>query len=137
MRLLESWETLEVKEDRLRQQVNKLSDDKKKAYYKALSHRLKDPDTYASINYFFIGGFHHFYLGKYKIFAIEFTLLVMSILGFIFVHQYAIYLILLIAVYELPQLFFSQKIARQYNYDVSLQLYHELDTCMTSDFEQQ
>jgi hypothetical protein len=134
MRLLESWGTLEEKEDLLRQEVNKLSDDKKKAYYKALSHSLKDPDTYASINYFFIGGFHHFYLGKYKIFAIEFTLLVMSILGFIFVHQYAIYLILLIAVYELPQLFFSQKIARQYNYDLSLQLYNDLHTNVISSY---
>ncbi|MFT6907704.1 MAG: hypothetical protein ACJAS1_004388 [Oleiphilaceae bacterium] len=128
MRFLESWEELEEKEDLLRQKINALADDKKKVYYREQANKLKDPDTYASLNWLLLGGFHHFYLGKYKLFAIEFTLLIISILGFIFASQSAVFIIIALILYELPQLFFSQKIARQHNYDISIQIYNDLNT---------
>lgn len=126
MQLFEPLDQLEQKEDRLRQQVSSLPEKKKKVYYKEQSQKLKDPDTYASLNWFFLGGFHHCYLGKYVLFIIELILLSISIIGLILEHSSSIYIIAALALYELPQLFFSQKIVRQHNYDVSCQIFNEI-----------
>lgn len=126
MQLFEPLDQLEQKEDRLRQQVSSLPEKQKKVYYKEQSQKLKDPDTYASLNWFFLGGFHHCYLGKYVLFIIELILLSISIIGLILEHSSSIYIIAALALYELPQLFFSQKIVRQHNYDVSCQIFNEI-----------
>lgn len=126
MRLFEPLEHLEKKEDLLRQQVNALPQDQKKAYYKEQAEKLKDPDTYAALNWLFLGGIHHCYLGKYTLFLIEITLLVISIIGLVLGHSSAIYILIALILYELPQLFFSQKIARQHNYEVSCQIFNRV-----------
>jgi len=126
MRLFEPLEQLEQNEEVLRQQVNQLSDVKKIEFYKQQSARLKDPDTYAALNWFFLGGFHHCYLGKYALFVIEITLLIASIIGYVLGHASSLFIIMLLVIYELPQLFFSQKIARQHNYDVSCDIFNEI-----------
>lgn len=59
--MLTSEQVLEIKE-RLRKCVGALPDDKRLAFYKKVEQRLKDPDTYAALNYLFIAGLHHFYL---------------------------------------------------------------------------
>lgn len=117
---------VELNEEALRAQVNALPEAKKKAFYKAQTLELKDPDTYATLNYFLVGGFHHFYIGNMRTFAIEFGLLVMSILVLIFANDIAFYdlplgliFIIALSLYELPQLFFSQKIARLRNLKIS------------------
>ena len=126
MRLFEPIEQLEKNEDLLRSQVNSLPDDQKKEFYKRQSRRLKDPDTYATLNWFFLGGFHHCYLGKYSLFALELTLLTVSIVGLILGHSSALLILALLVIYELPQLFFSQKIARQHNYKLSCEIFNEV-----------
>ncbi|MCG9647701.1 hypothetical protein [Vibrio brasiliensis] len=126
MRLFEPIEQLEKNEDLLRSQVNSLPDDQKKEFYKRQSKRLKDPDTYATLNWFFLGGFHHCYLGKYSLFALELTLLTVSIVGLILGHSSALLILALLVIYELPQLFFSQKIARQHNYKLSCEIFNEV-----------
>ncbi|MCG9752165.1 hypothetical protein L1D54_16965 [Vibrio brasiliensis] len=126
MRLFEPIEQLEKNEDLLRSQVNSLPDDQKKEFYKRQSKRLKDPDTYATLNWFFLGGFHHCYLGKYSLFALELTLLTVSIVGLILDHSSALLILALLVIYELPQLFFSQKIARQHNYKLSCEIFNEV-----------
>ncbi|GAA5646794.1 MULTISPECIES: hypothetical protein [Vibrio] len=126
MRLLEPWEELKDKEEDLRSKVNSLTEEKKKAFYKRQVRELKDPDTYAVLNWLFLGGFHHIYLKRYKVFAIEFTLLVGSIIGLSLGYRWPALLIVGLVVYELPQLFFSQKIARQYNYDTSSQILNDV-----------
>jgi hypothetical protein len=126
MRLFEPIEQLEKNEDLLRSQVNSLPDDQKKEFYKRQSKRLKDPDTYATLNWFFVGGFHHCYLGKYSLFALELTLLTVSIVGLILDHSSALLILALLVIYELPQLFFSQKIARQHNYKLSCEIFNEV-----------
>ncbi len=128
MRLRESIEQLEEKEEVLRQQVKSLTDEQRKAYYTQLSKRLKDPDTYATLNWFFLGGLHHCYLRKYTLFAIEITLLIIGIIGIASGHTIAWLIIAGLFIYELPHLFFSQKIARQYNYDVSCEILKEVRT---------
>ncbi len=126
MRLFETIEQLEQKEELLRSQVNSLPETQKKEFYERQSKKHKDPDTYATLNWFFLGGFHHFYLGKYSLFALELTLLTVSIIGLSLGHPSAILIIVLQVIYELPQLFFSQKITRQHNYKLSCQIFNEV-----------
>ncbi|WP_108946735.1 hypothetical protein [Shewanella halifaxensis] len=122
MQYLQPWDDLEDQEEQLRSRVNALTTEQKKNYYRQQAVQLKDPDTYASLNWLCLGGFHHLYLKKYRLFAIEFSCLIIAIIGLCLGFHYAVYLLIAIAIFELPQLFFSQKIARQYNYQVSSEL---------------
>lgn len=126
MRLFEPIEHLEKNEEQLRSQVNSLPENQKKKFYELQSKKLKDPDTYATLNWFFLGGFHHCYLGNYALFALELTLLIVSIIGLILGHSSALFIIALLVIYELPQLFFSQKIARQHNYRLSCEIFNDV-----------
>ncbi|WP_010450691.1 hypothetical protein [Vibrio rotiferianus] len=126
MRLFEPIEQLEKQEELLRSQVNSLPEHQKKEFYERQSKSLKDPDTYATLNWFFLGGFHHCYLGKYALFALELILLIVSIVGFVFGHPSAFLILALLVIYELPQLFFSQKIARQHNYQLSCEIFNDV-----------
>lgn len=109
MRLFEPIEQLEKNEELLRKQVNALPENQKKEFFERQSKKLKDPDTYATLNWFFLGGFHHCYLGKYALFALELILLTVSIIGLFLGHTSALFILALLIIYELPQLFFSQK----------------------------
>ncbi len=126
MSLFESIENLERNEELLRKQVSLLPEPQRKEFYKRQSEELKDPDTYAALNWLFLGGFHHCYLGKYAIFAVELILLSVSIVGFILGHPSALLILILLVAYELPQLFFSQKIARQHNYHLSCEIFNDV-----------
>ncbi|MCL9774198.1 hypothetical protein [Vibrio methylphosphonaticus] len=126
MRLFEPIEQLEKNEELLRNQVTSLPGAQKKEFYKRQSRKLKDPDTYATLNWFFLGGFHHCYLGKYGLFTLELSLLTISIIGLILGHSSAVIILALLVCYELPQLFFSQKIARQHNYKLSCEIFNDV-----------
>ncbi|BDR13214.1 hypothetical protein [Vibrio sp. STUT-A11] len=126
MRLFEPIEQLEQNEELLRKQVNSLPESQKKEFYERQSKKLKDPDTYATLNWFFLGGFHHCYLGKYALFALELTMLIVSIIGLVLGHPSAFLILALLVIYELPQLFFSQKIVRQYNYKLSCEIFNDV-----------
>ncbi|HFQ5433707.1 TPA: hypothetical protein ACGVBV_004206 [Vibrio vulnificus] len=126
MRLFEPIEQLEQNEELLRRQVNSLPESQKKEFYERQSKKLKDPDTYATLNWFFLGGFHHCYLGKYALFALELTMLIVSIIGLFLGHPSAFLILALLVIYELPQLFFSQKIVRQYNYKLSCEIFNDV-----------
>ncbi|MEF1337580.1 hypothetical protein REH81_12425 [Vibrio rotiferianus] len=126
MRLFEPIEQLEKQEELLRSQVNSLPEHQKKEFYERQSKSLKDPDTYATLNWFFLGGFHHCYLGKYALFALGLILLIVSIVGFVLGHPSAFIILALLIIYELPQLFFSQKIARQHNYQLSCEIFNDV-----------
>ncbi|WP_462163573.1 TM2 domain-containing protein [Pseudoalteromonas xiamenensis] len=126
MRMFESTEQLEENEELLRKQVNLLPEVQKKEFYNRQSKKLKDPDTYATFNWFFLGGFHHCYLGKYGLFALEITMLLVSVVGIVLGHTSALLILMLLVIYELPQLFFSQKIVRQHNYDLSCKIFNDV-----------
>lgn len=126
MRLFEPIEQLEHNEELLRTQVKSLPEAQKKEFYEQQSKKLKDPDTYATLNWFFLGGFHHCYLGKYGLFILELALLTISVIGLILGHPSALIILSLLVIYELPQLFFSQKIARQHNYQLSCEIFNSV-----------
>ena len=50
----------------LRDSANKveLTDEQRKEYYDRFRREVRDPDTYAVLNYFFLAGLHHMYLGN-------------------------------------------------------------------------
>ena len=57
-------EALRLEENKLREQVAALSVEQKRKYYAQELKHIKDPDTYAALNWIFVMGLHHFYLGK-------------------------------------------------------------------------
>lgn len=114
---------LREQEEALRNQVAQLSPEARKQYYQLEEQLVKDPDTYAVLNYFFAAGLHHFYLGKTARGVINLTLM---LLGLVFILFYGWILLILVCLIELPQLFNSQKIVRKYNIDVMREVLDEL-----------
>ncbi|ATD09685.1 MULTISPECIES: membrane protein [Pseudoalteromonas] len=114
---------LREQEEALRNQVAQLSPEARKQYYQLEEQLVKDPDTYAVLNYFFAAGLHHFYLGKTARGVINLTLM---LLGLVFILFYGWVLLILVCLIELPQLFNSQKIVRKYNIDVMREVLDEL-----------
>ena len=110
-------EALRLEENKLREQVAALSVEQKRKYYAQELKHIKDPDTYAALNWIFVMGLHHFYLGKWLRGLINLILmLVGAVLYFsgMFTLIGAV-LVTFIFIIELPQLFNSEKIIYQYN----------------------
>lgn len=109
------------REEALRLRISRLSDKKKQIYFRDLSHSLKDPDTYAVLNWFFVAGLHHFYLGRHAKGGFLLTGWLASFI-LIFVTQQTmiagIVLILIIFAIELPALFKSQQIVKLHNLNI-------------------
>lgn len=126
MNFLINVNELEDKEEQLRQQVSKLSDEERKVFYKEQTLHLKDPDTYATLNVLFLGGFHHLYLNKYLWFFGELLSLILGLFLIFSGEDFGFCILIAIAIIELPQLFFSQKIAREYNYQLSCHILEKI-----------
>ncbi|PKG83874.1 hypothetical protein CXF85_10280 [Colwellia sp. 75C3] len=110
-------EYLRQEEEQLREQIAKLNSEQKKRYYALEVAQVKDPDTYAVLNWTFLAGLHHFYLGKWQRGLLNLVLMITGGLLY-FSHLLPLLgggLVLLIFIIELPQLFNSQKIIHRYN----------------------
>jgi TM2 domain-containing membrane protein YozV len=116
------------KEDSLRTRVSQLDEDKRKIYYSRIKKSIKDPDTYAVLNWLFIAGLHHFYLKNY---LRGFLNLVGFMIGIISLFSgqiiFGIVIISVILVFELYELFFSQSIIIEYNNKISEDILSELN----------
>ncbi len=110
-------EDLRQEEEQLRAQIAKLSAEQKKQYYALEVEQVKDPDTYAVLNWAFLAGLHHFYLGKWQRGLLNLVLMLIGVI--LWLSQVGIIpgaiLIALVFLIELPQLFNSQKIIHRYN----------------------
>ncbi len=115
------------REEAIRTLVRQLPDDKRQQFFALAEQQLKDPDTYAVLNYLFIAGMHHFYLGNWQqgvINLIIFTLgLLMLLTGHVVIGAL---LILAISILELPALFNVQAIVKKYNNALMERLYQQL-----------
>ena len=118
-----SAEQLQRQEDRLRDEIGDLPAPLRKHYYQLEQKSLKDPDTYAVLNYFFVCGLHHFYLNK-PLFG--FLNLIVMLIGVIFWEMFGWVLVLIVIAVELPQLFRSQNIVKKYNLDVMQRTLNEV-----------
>jgi len=115
------------KEDLLREEVHNLSIENKKLFYLKIENKIKDPDTYAALNWLFLAGLHHFYLQKWVQGIINLSLFVISI--FLLFSEYTYWGIgILFAVFivELKDLFQSQSIVFDYNNKMSEKILQEL-----------
>ena len=114
-------------EDAIRDTLAALGPEQRKAYYRLSENRIKDPDTYATVNYFLVCGLHHFYLGKWLRGAAN---LMAFLAGVIFLFSptplIGIAIIAAIVAIELPALFMSQSIVRVHNNKQARQILHDL-----------
>lgn len=116
-------EQLNAQEEQLRSEVNALSPEQRKLFYQQEKRLVKDPDTYAVLNWFFAAGLHHFYLGRFQRGAVNLTLMLIGILT---IYSFGVFLIIVVLLIELPQLFKSQRIVHQYNNQVMADILKQL-----------
>jgi TM2 domain-containing membrane protein YozV len=126
-------EAVEAEDERLSELAAQLPNAQRKEFYRSLSRRLKDPDTYAALNWFFLAGLHHFYLGKWWWGAIDLAVFAIGV-ALLFFQQYlmGILLILTISAIELWALFRAQVIVQDWNNRLTRELLkqHGIDAAM-------
>jgi putative component of membrane protein insertase Oxa1/YidC/SpoIIIJ protein YidD len=128
-------EEVEVEEDRLREEINKLPDDYRKEYYKTVKKQIKDPDTYAVLNYSLFVGLHHFYLGRwFRALTDIFCLLLGIVLLFNETSLVSGVLIIgIITAVELYELFRSQLIVQHNNNLIMQKILKDLNSRRSGD----
>ena len=108
-------------EDEHRGKVMALSTQQRQRYHRLEQKHLRDPDTYAALNWFLVG-LHHFYLGRYWRGAINLALFVIGLLSL----PPGLLLIGVVFLVELSQLFRSQTIVREFNLKTMRRLLDEV-----------
>lgn len=107
---------VDAEEERLRALAQSLPDVQRKAFFQEAKERLRDPDTYAVLNWFFLAGLHHLYLGKWIKGLLNLAVFVAGIvLMFVQSVWLGLGLILVVSVWELWALFRAQIIVQDWN----------------------
>jgi len=124
---MSSKEEVQEKEESIRKLVRELPENRRAIFFKESEIKLKDPDTYAVLNYIFIAGLHHFYLGKWGrglinvvFFGVGVILLFSDYTGI------GVIMIIVISIFELYELFKSQVIVQEYNNCVMEKIYQDI-----------
>jgi hypothetical protein len=104
-----SKQAVEEKEETIRKLVRELPDNSRLMFFKESDKKLKDPDTYAVLNYIFIAGLHHFYLGLFNGYT-----------------SIGVIIIAAITILEFYELFQSEIIVKEHNNSVMEQIYHDV-----------
>jgi TM2 domain-containing membrane protein YozV len=114
---------VDAEEEQLRELAAALPDEARLAFYQQLKRELRDPDTYATLNWCFLAGLHHFYLGQWRrgllnlaVFLIGVALLFSPLLWL------GIALLVFISVIELWALFRAQIIIQHWNNQIMRRL---------------
>ncbi|SEQ13679.1 hypothetical protein [Nitrosomonas ureae] len=124
---MRSKEAVQEEEERLRKLVRELPDDKRLQFFQQVETDLKDPDTYATLNFLFIAGLHHFYLGKWFRGLVNLSIFLLGvILLFTPAVILGVFLLLAVTIIELKALFNSQIVVQEYNNDVMERIYRAL-----------
>tara|TARA_R110001599_G_scaffold198340_3_gene395039 strand:- start:1183 stop:1575 length:393 start_codon:yes stop_codon:yes gene_type:complete len=110
----------------LRHKVEGLSNAQRAEYYAQYTHAIKDPDTYAVLNWVFLAGLHHFYLQHYLRGLLNLSVMTIGIALCFVLPMLGGALILLITLIELPALFRSQLIVEAHNVDLGLDIYRKI-----------
>lgn len=113
---MKTKEAIQEEEERIRKLVRELPDEKRLLFFQQAEKNLKDPDTYATLNFLFVAGLHHFYLGQWVRGTINLFIFLAGVV-FLFSGQVAIGIVLLIAIsmVELRALFAAQTVVQDYN----------------------
>lgn len=124
---MSATDKIQAQEEHLRNLVRQLPDDKRLEFFRRSETTLKDPDTYATLNYLFIAGLHHFYLGKWVRGLLNISVFGLGLLLLLAGHVIVGGLIILaISTIELYALFNAQNIIQKYNNSVMQQIYNDL-----------
>ena len=117
--MFEAWtlksDQVAEQEEALRLALRQLSDSERSTFYKAYNPQIKDPDTYATLNWFFIAGLHNFYLKQWIMGLFDLVLMVIGVVMLAVFWPLGAALIALVSLIELPALFRSQIIVADYN----------------------
>ena len=109
-------EEVDLKEEELRLEIRDLDNKKREKFYKIVKKKLKDPDTYAVLNWFLITGLHHFYLEKWIRGFFNLSIFIIGVIFILFSYiEIGIYMIVSIFLIELWALFNSQTIVQDFN----------------------
>jgi TM2 domain-containing membrane protein YozV len=118
---------VDAQEEAIRLRVRALSDEKRKEYFRRFNQVVKDPDTYAGLNWLFIAGLHHFYLGRWGMGFLDLIVFTSGVfLLFTPLFILGIILIIGISLIELWALFRASVIAQDFNNQLALQILREL-----------
>ncbi|MDT8405953.1 MAG: hypothetical protein RQ715_01770 [Methylococcales bacterium] len=118
---------VEQQEERLRQHIRALPDAQRLEFFRLLEPRLKDPDTYAALNFVFIAGLHHFYLGRWWLGIMDLTLFWGGMsLWFLGLTGIGMTLVFAVMLFESIQLLRSQIIVKDFNNRLMDRLYKTL-----------
>lgn len=117
---------VDAEEERLRELAAALPDVQRQQFFQQLKRELRDPDTYAALNWCFLAGLHHFYLGQWQRGLVN---LLVFIAGLALLFSpwlwLGVVLIVLISVAELWALFRSQIIIQHWNNQIMRRLLEE------------
>ncbi|MDJ0908632.1 MAG: TM2 domain-containing protein [Woeseiaceae bacterium] len=113
------------REEAIRQRVGTLEPSLRKTYYKRVGKEIRDPDTYAVLNYFFLAGLHHMYLGKWLRGSVNLVVLIAGIV-LMFQGYPGYWLVVFILLVELMALFRSEVIVNHHNNNVAERILTEL-----------
>lgn len=115
------------REELLRTRVADLPEEQRKQFYRCYTQQIKDPDSYVVLNYLFLAGLHHFYLGKMARGAFNLAIFALGIvIFFLQMPILGVAIILAVTVIELPALFRSQLIVLKHNNDLSEKILEQL-----------
>ncbi len=117
---------VEEEEEAIRKRARDLPDPLRLDYHKRLKKELRDPDTYASLNYFFLTGIHHMYLGKYARGIVNLVVLIVGVFALALLPPLGVLIIAFILVIELMALFRSQIVVKDHNNKISQHILDEL-----------
>ncbi|GGB17355.1 hypothetical protein [Agarivorans gilvus] len=118
---------LEQQQEQLRQQINRLSAEQRKQFYQAWEKQVKDPDSYAVLNYLLLAGLHHFYLHKWLRGAVNLLVSLVALLLLLFgVWSLGLCLLVAISLIELPALFRANLQVLAYNNQKMQQLLEQV-----------
>ena len=107
---------VDAEEERLRKAVNDLDDERRQAFYRDVRHRVRDPDTYAALNWFFIAGLHHFYLGRWQLGLADLAIFLGGVALILQGHLLpGVLAVAAISLWELWALFRAQVIVQDWN----------------------
>lgn len=119
---------VEEQQDQIRRQIREMSDEQRRTFYDLSEKKIKDPDTYATLNYIFIAGLHHFYLGKWLLGLINITVFWGGVACILLKYiDLGIALIVGIAIFELFELFRSQALVQHHNNLISQEILNEMN----------
>jgi TM2 domain-containing membrane protein YozV len=120
-------EEVDAQEEAIRLRVRELSDAKRKEYFHRFRKEVKDPDTYAGLNWLFVAGLHHFYLGRIGMGLLDLGIFASGVV-LLFTPLFILGIILIagITIVELWALFRAQVIAQDFNNQLALRILNEL-----------